>query len=56
MSLQFEWHLVRLALLWVVITALLSAPVVLLSVVGLRTLPRWQILASRALRVAWGAA
>jgi hypothetical protein len=44
-----------LALLWVAITVVLNALIVPLSVAGLEALPLWQILASRALRVAWGA-
>lgn len=49
-------RVVGLALLWVIIMAVLKALIVPLSVVGLGTLLRWQILASRAPRVAWGAA
>jgi hypothetical protein len=44
-----------LALLWVAITVVLNALIVPLSVSGLESLPLWQILSSRALRVAWGA-
>jgi hypothetical protein len=44
-----------LALLWVAITIVLNALIVPLSVSGLEALPLWQILSSRALRVAWGA-
>jgi hypothetical protein len=44
-----------LALLWVAITVALNALVVPLSVSGLEAVPLWQILSSRALRVAWGA-
>jgi hypothetical protein len=44
-----------LALLWVAITLSLNALIVPLSVSGLEAVPVWQILASRSLRVAWGA-
>jgi hypothetical protein len=44
-----------LALLWVAITLSLNALIVPLSVSGLEAVPVWQILSSRALRVAWGA-
>ncbi len=43
------------ALLWVGITLVLNALIVPLSVSGLEAVPVWQILASRSLRVAWGA-
>ncbi len=44
-----------LALLWVAITVVLNALIVPLSVSGLEAIPLWQILASRALQVTWGA-
>ena len=44
-----------LALLWVVITVVLNALIVPLSVSSLEAIPLWQILASRSLQIAWGA-
>jgi hypothetical protein len=43
-----------LAALWVVLTVLLNALVVPLSVSGLEAVPVWEILNSRLLQVAWG--
>ena len=43
-----------LAALWVVLTVLLNALVVPLSVSGLEAVPVWEILGSRFLQVAWG--
>lgn len=40
---------------WVAITLSLNGLIVPLSVSGLEAVPVWQILASRSLRVAWGA-
>jgi hypothetical protein len=44
-----------LGALWVVLTVLLNALIVPLSVSGLEAVPVWEILHSRALQVAWGA-
>jgi len=44
-----------LALVWAGITLLLNALIVPLSISGLEAIPVWEILSSRALRLAWGA-
>jgi hypothetical protein len=44
----------RLALVWAGITVLLNALIVPLSLSGLEAIPVWEILSSRALRLAWG--
>lgn len=43
-----------LALIWAGITILLNALIIPLSISGLEAMPVWEILGSRALRVAWG--
>jgi hypothetical protein len=43
-----------LALVWAGITLLLNALIVPLSISGLEAIPVWEILSSRALRLAWG--
>jgi hypothetical protein len=43
-----------LALVWAGITILLNALIIPLSISGLEAMPVWEILGSRALRVAWG--